>query len=132
MSIVRGFVGLGSRLAKPGVVLDGVPIDRRAALICRGKASLPRMGDVASARKQSSQGLRVMQKSARGTKSAELARGDAALRVHAFWPSAKADGPVPLVLYLHGGGLVVGNYMMNARALRRLVRATGALVVTAE
>src|SRR5438045_5528101 len=39
-------------------------------------------------------------------------------------------GPVPLVVYLHGGGWVIGSVATHDRACRRLAAASGAAVLS--
>ncbi len=56
-------------------------------------------------------------------------RGDVSL--HLYRP-ADADGPLPVILYLHGGGFVLGDAETYALQSARIATECGALVVFAE
>ncbi len=53
------------------------------------------------------------------------------VRVRMVWPP-NASGPLPVVLYMHGGGWVLGNAATHDRLVRELVVGTGAAVVFVE
>ena len=49
-----------------------------------------------------------------------------------FWPAAKPDGEHPLVVYLHGGGYVVGDVDSYVHVTRELCRECAAIVVSVD
>lgn len=53
------------------------------------------------------------------------------LRARVYTPVATAAGPRPMILYLHGGGWVIGDLEDYDAAPRMLARRTGAVVVSA-
>jgi len=64
-----------------------------------------------------------------GTEETTVAGAEGPLSARIYRPEARADQP-PLIVYLHGGGFVLGSYDTHDRNARRLVNATGALVVS--
>jgi acetyl esterase/lipase len=53
------------------------------------------------------------------------------LRARVYTPVAAVEGPRPLILYLHGGGWVIGDLEPYDPTPRMLARRTGAVVVSA-
>ena len=53
-----------------------------------------------------------------------------AVRVRVFTP--EADGPVPIMMYFHGGGYVKGGIVETDAFCRRLARTTGNVVVSVD
>ncbi len=47
-----------------------------------------------------------------------------------FWPKDPPDGALPLVVFLHGGGFVIGSSRVYARVTGHLANAAGAVVVS--
>ncbi|MET4633358.1 alpha/beta hydrolase [Kaistia defluvii] len=64
-----------------------------------------------------------------GTEETTVAGAEGPLSARIYRPEANAEQP-PLIVYLHGGGFVLGSYDTHDRNARRLVNATGALVVS--
>jgi acetyl esterase len=63
------------------------------------------------------------------TEETTVAGAEGPLSARIYRPEASAEKP-PLIVYLHGGGFVLGSYDTHDRNARRLVNATGALVVS--
>ncbi|WP_028921136.1 alpha/beta hydrolase [Pseudonocardia acaciae] len=57
--------------------------------------------------------------------------GEVPVRVYTPLPGS-APGPVPVVVYFHGGGWVIGNLDVVDNPCRRLAAATGAVVVSVD
>jgi len=64
-----------------------------------------------------------------GTEETTVAGAEGPLSARIYRPEASAEQP-PLIVYLHGGGFVLGSYDTHDRNARRVVNATGALVVS--
>jgi acetyl esterase len=54
------------------------------------------------------------------------------VRVHVLTPVAAAPQPRPMIVYVHGGGWVIGGYETHHRLAVSLCRGTGAVVVVPE
>ena len=54
--------------------------------------------------------------------------GDVPVRV--YRPDTGSDGPQPVVVYIHGGGWVIGDIEVADKPCRSLANATGATVVS--
>lgn len=54
------------------------------------------------------------------------------LPVRLYWPPEAGDGPVPVVMFFHGGGWVVGDLDSYDNDARRHAVGSGALVVSVE
>jgi acetyl esterase/lipase len=52
--------------------------------------------------------------------------------IRLYWPPEAADGPVPVVMFFHGGGWVVGDLDSYDNDARRHAVGSGALVVSVE
>src|SRR5215211_1046302 len=52
------------------------------------------------------------------------------IRVRAYWP--RADSPLPVLVYFHGGGWVLGNLDTHDPVCRGLANAGGCLVVSVD
>ena len=59
-----------------------------------------------------------------------LDTGEGAVRVRVFTP--EADGPMPIMMYFHGGGYVKGSLDDSDAFCRRLARTTGNVVVSVD
>jgi acetyl esterase len=64
-----------------------------------------------------------------GTEEITVAGAEGPLAAKLYRPEVGAEKP-PLIVYLHGGGFVLGSFNTHDRNARRLVNATGALVVS--
>jgi acetyl esterase/lipase len=58
--------------------------------------------------------------------------GDPAVPVYVYEPPSPSDGARPAVLWIHGGGLVIGHPVVYHDICRRLARELGAVVVSVD
>jgi acetyl esterase len=65
-----------------------------------------------------------------GTEELTVAGTDGPLAARLYRPVAAGTDKPPLIVYLHGGGFVLGSFNTHDRNARRLVNAAGALVVS--
>ena len=52
--------------------------------------------------------------------------------VRLYWPEGAADGPLPVLLWIHGGGMVMGSLDGYDPVVRSVCAATGCLVVSVD
>jgi acetyl esterase/lipase len=57
--------------------------------------------------------------------------GAPAVPIRAYRP-INAAGPLPALLWIHGGGMVIGSHLMDDRLLQRIVNEVGCIVVAVE
>ena len=75
--------------------------------------------------------MRALQGLQRGRRDVEVVRlGPVSVRLHR--PASGARGPRPAVLWIHGGGFVIGNAMREDDRCRELARALGAVVAAVD
>lgn len=73
---------------------------------------------------------------AQGTEQAIVARDGTPLRARLYWPSPSTErvtaavAPLPVVLYLHGGGFTIGSVETHDILCRRMASLSGAAVVS--
>ena len=56
--------------------------------------------------------------------------GDGPCPARIFWPKDPPDGALPLVVFFHGGGFVIGSSRIYSRVTGHLANAAGAVVVS--
>ncbi len=68
------------------------------------------------------------------TQDIEIPAGDAKIPARIYWPAGSDDaaGPLPLIVYFHGGGFVVGSVDIFDGLTRSLANAAGAVVVSVD
>ena len=108
--LARHFAELGAQFAP--LPADPTPLERRArywALVGLGRTALPQsvtMNDVA------------------------IDAGGTRLGVRLFWGHDERDEPVPLIIYFHGGGWVVGDTDTHTVTCARMAHEANALVAS--
>jgi acetyl esterase len=67
------------------------------------------------------------------TEELVIPAGDAELSARAYWPrdAGGREGPLPVILFYHGGGFVVGSIDIFDALTRAIANATGSIVVSA-
>ncbi|MCB9794009.1 MAG: alpha/beta hydrolase [Alphaproteobacteria bacterium] len=66
------------------------------------------------------------------TQAFTVPRPDFELPVRAYWPEAAEAPALPVIVYFHGGGFVVGSVDIFDALARSLAQATGAVVVSVD
>ena len=96
----------------------------------RAKPAFPDVGpDVAKAMFEAMQANASGQPEVAAIEDVTVAGGEGPLSARLYRPAQSAEKP-PLIVYLHGGGFVLGSFNTHDRNARRLVNAAGALVVS--
>lgn len=54
------------------------------------------------------------------------------LRVRIYWPASASNGPLPVLLYFHGGGWVIGDLDTHDVLCRALAHGAGAVAVSVD
>ncbi|MEO0321342.1 MAG: alpha/beta hydrolase [Myxococcota bacterium] len=141
-SAAAALLGIRPSLARR---LAGAPVEDEATLDANlqlffrvqamsGEGSFADQGDVAKARHfyrvASTLILALEEPPVARTEDRELPGPGGAIPVRVYAPAA--DGPLPVVVYLHGGGFCVGDLETHDPLCRRLARDTHAIVVSVD
>lgn len=124
------------RIAGPAPSIDGRTVAPAVHLILRSLERVEVTGsgdDVTARRKDLHRSMRLIMPSATGVRTTERTipgpEGDIGVRVYR---SHRAVGPVPVVVYFHGGGWVVGDLDTHDGSCRMLARHSGCAVVSVD
>jgi acetyl esterase len=135
-SLLRGILGMSDRLLRRAVgapvVRGGRTLDLRvqALLALNDKAGLKPIASctVPEAREMLEASAELGMPMAPAVTEAPLELAGRPARV--FWPAGLARGAAPGLLYLHGGGFVIGSVETHARAAALLAEAAGCAVIS--
>lgn len=122
------------RIVGPPVRVDGRTLDPAVQLLVRMEArALPLVGDrtvVARRRRVLTRSARAVMPRARGVHAVDrMIPGPAGPIPVRVYRSVAAAAEPPAIVYLHGGGFVVGDLDSHDGSCRLLARETGAVVV---